>query len=404
MHSRRIRWAAISIAALALTGCGSTRNGTALPGEIDVRKLDVGSYNTDPLDLRYHYFHALDNGTTLATMRLAGQVVVGPDVDPKLKYGTGTAGFSDTDGATQVLAANAAPALTGNGMMFGVAASAADSLGDAGKRVKEGMWTSVVVMQFPDDASAAKAATELDDADFAVAADVNQRVSLPKYAAAHTHWRPGIASIGTYMAHGSYVIHVFAGVKDPNLDQLSALTQQVLDAQVPLLDSLKPLDREAILRLDYDPDGMLRQTLSVDGLGMPDLTSEAVYEPRGFIQRVKDQSYWQHLLTASGVDRFSLSGYNTAGITMLFRARDPQAAKQLWSAILDPAYPGAADAPPVVPDAKCGESATKDDLTIKRYRCAVVYRRYVATVESDQLADVQQRAAAQYALMANSTW
>lgn len=86
-----------------------------------------------------------------------------------------------------------------------------------------------------------------------------------------------------------------------------------------------------------------------------------------------------------------------------------QAARKLWSAILDPAYPSRVDAPPKVPDTRCGEAPAVNvdgysGSDVKRYRRAIRYRHYVATVDSDQFTDVYQRAAAQYALMANSTW
>ncbi|MGV9663554.1 DUF7373 family lipoprotein [Nocardia niigatensis] len=84
-----------------------------------------------------------------------------------------------------------------------------------------------------------------------------------------------------------------------------------------------------------------------------------------------------------------------------------QAARKLWSAILDPAYPSRVDAPPKVPDTRCGEAPAVDGYSgsdVKRYHCAIRYRRHVPTVDSDQFTDVYQRAAAQYALMANSTW
>ncbi|APB01495.1 DUF7373 family lipoprotein [Nocardia seriolae] len=154
-----------------------------------------------------------------------------------------------------------------------------------------------------------------------------------------------------------------------------------------------------------DPDGMLHQALNTEDFPMPDYQNEFTSGARGFLGRVTDQEHWRQVLSDSGVDRFALSGPAYLGSTMLFRAGDPEAARKLWSTILEPAFPGPVEPPASrVPGTRCGEGTADSLHDKKRYRCAIVYRRHVATVDSDQLADVYQRAAAQYALMANSTW
>jgi hypothetical protein len=56
--------------------------------------------------------------------------------------------------------------------------------------------------------------------------------------------------------------------------------------------------------------------------------------------------------------------------------------------------------PKDIPDTKCAQIPTSED--VKNFTCAVRYRRYVGLVWGRQLDDAQQRAAAQYALLANS--
>lgn len=407
MISQRLRVIALlAVAAAALTGC-ATVSGTTRPGEIDVRTLDVGKYSTRPLDLRYLYRPRMTIARELATQRLADHVVTGADIDPALTFGTGAVSIIDTDRATQVLAKATEPVLVANKMMFGFSVGHSDKQLEESRKTPAGStFTRVTVLQFPDAATAAKAATELDDADFGVAPDVNERVVLPEHADAHSHWRPGIASLGSTIAHGSYVVNTYLGVRDPDLSALTALADKVFDAQLPLLDSLPPLNPEGILRLRYDPDGMLRRTLAT-GVGFwPDFRDQAVAEPRGFLHRVSDQAFWRRLVTDSGTDRFSTSGADYDGPSMLFRTRDAQAAKQLADAILGHGYSGKVDAPVGFPDAKCGETTNTSTVInrIRRYRCVVSYRQYTAVVDSDQVADAHQRAAAQYALLANSTW
>ncbi|BEK91085.1 DUF7373 family lipoprotein [Nocardia seriolae] len=405
--SHRIRATALlAITTAAIAGCGSSVEGSARPGEIDVRALDIGNYPTVPLDERYLYSPSMGNGFNLALQRLGDHVVNGTDIDPKFGYGTGAVPFLDTDRATTVLAKATAPVLEANRMMFGFSVGHSEKQPDrSGKPPADSAFTTVTVMQFPDAAAASKAAAELDEADFAVAPDRNQRVPVPDYPDAHTHWRPGVASIGSTMAHGSYVVDMFVGGKDPEPSQLTALVASVYKAQVPLLDSLPPLDREGVLRLPYDANAMLRRTLNFDTSFQPDFASQAVADPRGFLHRVTDQNFWRRLVTDAGVERFATSGMAFSGVSMLFRTRDADAARRLSAAILEHGYSAVADKPAGIPGANCGELQNQSQGGgNKRYRCVLSYRGYAAVVESDQILDTQQRAAAQYALLANSTW
>ncbi|MGV9409114.1 DUF7373 family lipoprotein [Nocardia sp. NPDC003693] len=403
MLSRRIRHAAaVTLTGLALAGC--TVAGSATPGETDVRAFDVGKYATGPLEERYTYTPDLAKASNLALMRLANQVVTGPEINARFKYGTGLVPFLTADKATKVLADVTAPVLTRNNMKFGVAVGHSEQEPIKGAAPEGSPFTAITVMQFPDEASAARAATELEEVDFAVAADANQRVSLAKYPTALAHWRPGVASMGVSIARGSYVVNMYVGVQDPEENQLTTLAEQVLDAQLPLLDALRPLDTEALLRQPYDPDGLMRQTLNIQGIGMPDFGQQAVFEQRGYLHRVADQAHWRQLMQENGVDRFAASGASYEGATAMFRTRDADAAIRFGAAVLSANHTGPAEAPAGVPDTTCGEAPKDTTGGLKRYRCVVAYRQYVAAVQSDQITDVHQRAAAQYALMANSSW
>lgn len=92
----------------------------------------------------------------------------------------------------------------------------------------------------------------------------------------------------------------------------------------------------------------------------------------------------------------------------MLRARDSKAAASLWSEI-NAMTPGSVDKPADVPDVACtekqhpkppGYSSAWD--ASDRFMCTLRYDRYVARVASSQLTDAHQRAAAQYALLANS--
>lgn len=413
--------AALIMTAAVLSACGSTVSGTSNAGEPDVRKLDVGQYPTQPLDTRGTYSHELYKGKELATGRLADAVVTGADVDPMFNHSVNADTLTDpfTSG---VLAASTAPILQQNKMEFAFSASASTQSLPAtfiprgsGYRPLGGAETNadatsfnVTVMQFPDQQLAQAAAEQTEATDFAVAADHNVRVTLDKQPNAKAHWRPGIPSMSATLASGLYVVTIFVQQPKPELDGLKSLAEKVFAAQLPLLDKLPPLSEREILRLDYDPDGMIRRTLHPTGYASPDASDEITRTPRGYLHYAEDQAAWKNMLDGSGVDRIA----NTKKGALLFRARDAAAATTLWSGI-NGITPGSDDKPMGVPGVSCAEKPAQNPNDRSTWSldawnhdhsfvCTLHYDRYVARVAGSQLADVHLRAAAQYALLANS--
>ncbi|UGT39649.1 hypothetical protein LTV02_26790 [Nocardia yamanashiensis] len=408
----RLLSGALALATVTLaTACGPTVSGTPGAAEPDARTFDVGRYSTIPLDYRAQYFHKVYKGNELAAMRLAGFVANGTEVDPSLKFGRAAVGITSARNAGNILAAVDTPILENSNMMFGFSMSAADTdpstardqtvqrevnRSDGGN---PGQTTSVniAVIQFPDAGSAAKTATEIEAADFAVAAEANQPVTLEKYPEAKGHWRPGIPTMGVTLSHGDYLINVF--VQKPSAEEagLKSLAQQALSVQLPMLDQLPPLTPRDVVRLDYDPQGMFRRTLQLTGSPEPSVKSEWVMSARGFLHGVTSQDKWRAIIEPSGVDLVS----ETKNGALLLRARDAAAAATLSGAITG-GFKNKASTPQGVPDVICEEAA--DSQAAERFRCVIRYSRYVAMVVSNQLTDVHQRAAAQYALLANAEW
>lgn len=408
MTSSRVRicgyLATALLTTLTIAACGSTSNGAAIPAEMDVRTLDVGSYTeaTIPLEMRYTYHNDLAGAANLALMRLADHVAIGPDIDPRLKFGTGSIPITDAERATDILADANKTTLERNKMMFGFAAGASDKESDAsGKTPPNATFTTIVVMQFPDEEAAKQAAVELDQTDFDVAADENERVELSKYPAARSHWRPGVATIGSTLAYGKYVINLYLGTPEADPEALKDLATKVYTAQLPLLNQIPALSPVEMLFLEDDPDQMLRRTLNTDGIGTPSIGQQAAFTLRGYLHNVGPQDHWNRVMTESGVDRISKSTAMSS-TSVVYRTRDAASAAKLSPQILEGNYAGPADAPKILPGARCGEGPKDDDFKTKRFRCVVTYRQYVATVESDQIQDAHQRATAQYALFANS--
>ncbi|NEW39097.1 hypothetical protein GV794_16995 [Nocardia cyriacigeorgica] len=392
------RYAALAIAATAaLTGCSAV-SGTALPGEPDLRGFDIGSYPTAPLDMRWEYMNSVPSGTELAVMRLSDNVINGIDVDPKLKYNRGVEGFNDSRAATKLLADVNGPVLDRHNFMFGIGLTSADTAKTADKSAG-GTTITIGVLQFPDDKAAQAAARDLDQTDFAVAPDQNKPVELKKYPDAHSHWRPGIPTLGSTMAVGSYVITLLLTWPSPDLDSLTTLAEKTYATQVPMLKELSPLSKREVLELPFDPDSMLQRTLaSEDFYFTPDAGKVGTYQPRGLLHWVGEPTDVQKAMQDNGVDRIAL-----ADETYLWRTRDADAAAQFADTRLTASRWTPIDAPKDVPDARCSEDADPNDPD-QKYVCIVRYDRYVAQVQSGQPVDVRQRAAAQYALLANSQY
>ncbi|WP_158675651.1 DUF7373 family lipoprotein [Nocardia stercoris] len=396
MWARAASVAVILATALSATSCGTHTAGTARPAEPDVRTLDVGQYSTDPLDLRSTYYPTYLDAKELAVARLADQVLTGEEIDPKLKFGLGSKAVTEGYDTSVDPAA-----LDDNGLMFGFASAATDRESDRyGGTPHDGLGATLLVMQFPTADNAATAAAQIDERGFAGAAG-SQHLQLADYPAAHSYWNPDTPTLHSTVAHGQYVVSLV--VQQPTADPaaLTRMAATAYAAQLPKLDALAPLTPEQILRLPFDPDRMLLRTLNPDGFTIPSFTDRISGEPAGLLHQSRDRDYWQHLLAREGVDRFALTSLQTRAI--LLRSRDSASADRLAEEIVHHGYPGDTAPPPGVPTAKCGEKKPDDDdYHTKRFRCTVSYRQYVAWLDSDQLQDVHQQAAAQYALLANS--
>ncbi|WP_280234008.1 DUF7373 family lipoprotein [Nocardia cyriacigeorgica] len=398
MKSSAARCAASAFAAtVALSGCTAV-SGTALPGEPDIRGFDTGSYPTTPLDLRWEYNHTLLDGVELAIMRLADNVVNGIEIDPKLEYNRGVEAFDDADSATELLADVNGPVLERHNFMFGLGITSADRAAPADRSLGETSVT-IGVLQFPDDKTAEAAARDLDQTDLAVSPDQNKPVALDKYPDAHSHWRPGIPTLGTTMAVGSYVISMLVTWPSPDLHALTTLAEQSYAAQVPLLEKLPALSKRDVAALPFDPESMFQRTLtSPDFFFSPRVGAVAFHTPRGILHWVSEPTETQKAMADSGTDRISI-----ADGTYLWRTRDTESATKLADTRLVSSRWMAIDPPRDVPDVRCAEDSTPADSD-RRYVCVLRYGRYVAQVQSGQPADVEQRAAAQYALLANSQY
>lgn len=399
VRTSRIALAVACIAtAGALAGCSGVP-GTALPAEQDVRTLEVGTY---PVDRHTYNQDAGSNGALLEGMRMSEAVVASARIDPSLTYGREGKVLSTIDDAVEHVAAASKPVLENRKYLTGYASSGSDKPDPPGQTRPSADTTAVtdVVFRFPDEATAKIAARELEDADINISPD-NRKLPSNKYPDAYIHWRPGIANIGTFMAHKEFVISLFVGRPKADGPDLLSWVEKTLDAQVPALDKFQATPQDRFSGLKVDPEGMLARVVVADRRGhTPNADNFAVYGPSYFVQSAEDESKTQKLVDEVGVEKFGI--VDNGSVT---RVRDYPAAQKFIAGLIDEVRDtfDAIDAPKDVPGAKCLQLNSKGDPERQyKYRCYVAYKRYVGVVTSDKEPDVRQKVTAQYALFANS--
>ncbi|MFC9892374.1 hypothetical protein ACFVMC_01655 [Nocardia sp. NPDC127579] len=393
--------------ALALTACGSTVSGTSAPGEIDVRALNVGKYATVP----YHAHNdeivpSFQYKREIAAMRLAEHVATSYDIDPRL-----TSGYWPYSISTGVLPdalgrrADLEPIAVRNKLLYGLVTNGSDrdfslSAGSddwATKSTAEETIVVSMVMQFPDAERAQTAAREFHEASFA-ANPANQPVTLSKYPAAHTYWRPGTPFLRTLLARGPFVVGFLVSTPDTEPTALQALAEKSYETQVPMLDRVQPLSATEMFQLRWDTGNLVSRALpNSTATPQPSYSGRRVTVGRqGLLHFARDRAVAKAAYTALGTDAFGMTED-----ALVARLPDAAAARRIVADLIVPFEKvRVAAAPAQLPDSACAE--TKRRGSGAQFTCVVAYHEYVGIVSSRTIADVHQRAAAQYALLANS--
>ncbi|AYF78607.1 hypothetical protein D7D52_01250 [Nocardia yunnanensis] len=360
---------------------------------MDVRTLDTGTYPVN--------FYSYDNsnggkGNTLEGIRMTAAVAPTVRIDPKLSIGLGGSVLTTPDDVVNVshLSSAVKGVLTDRGFLAGFAANGSDRDNVKGEPDPAGTNITTRVLRFPTADAAKLAARELEDADFNVALNLNQKLTLPNYPDAYAHWRPGVPNLGVTMARKDFVISLF--IIRPSADQQDLLSwaKKTLDAQVPVLDAFNETPADQISRLPVDPDRMLARTLVSDrDHKTVDPDNFAVFPANWLTLFADDMTFWSKLVADNGVDETSVADGN-----FVIRVRDAQAGADFVTGMIGNLQETKAPAPDKVPDSACTHRQSDKSPT----RCYVRYKRYVGVVNGTSDADAQQQAAAQYALLANS--
>ncbi|WP_228804783.1 DUF7373 family lipoprotein [Nocardia higoensis] len=284
-----------------------------------------------------------------------------------------------------------------NNMLLGVYQSRIN--GDLRKRKK----LIISVLRFPTEDASRQAAEQFDRT--ANAETGRHPIAVSAYPQARVSSGDDITAVG-FLAHGPYVIVVNTAVPEPDAQALASIVGRTLQAQTARLDQTTPTPLDDVLDLPLDPDSIMRRTLPQSSdysdpfFGDSDV---GVYTPAAALHFERDPERMREAFEDAGVDLVARRG------GMLYRARDLAGAFRLQNALMtagrkDEELPP----PPGLGDARCLKLDVPDQTRNFDLFCTVVFDRYVGMVIAQAGITgridgvLYQRAAAQYAILANS--
>jgi hypothetical protein len=385
--------ALVSIVTL-LSGCSTAVEGSAVKGEkappppsVDVSKLDVGPYPTDPgapLGVAGNPMR----GALIEAQRMANNVVGPWEVDSTLTkwFGLGAMVLKSPDSLTLIGPEQFAPAVGAHDFINGFATS----------RAAEGQKILLnAVLRFGDDGSAAAAATDLGEVAQQTGTPPVQRATIPGHPDAQaasysiTENKTGMkwAAVRSFTAHGPYVFMQLAQVADGN-DAALGLVAKTLDMQGPLIDKFRATDPSEFADISIDPTGLLARTLPVPEKEAT-VVQNTTYEQRGALQFQSDPARSAKLFADTGMDLVAMAKTN------VYQTKDPGGAAKIVDAFFAELQPTSqpADAVANLPGSRCLQ------LEDKTFYCLAAADKYAIETTSKNLLDARQQVAAQYAML-----
>jgi hypothetical protein len=389
----RLAYIAFVSVALLSAACSTAVNGSAVKESgapkaptIDISRLDVGPYPTEPSQPLGVTGDPL-RGVLVEAQRMANNVVGPWEVDSTL---TGPFGF----GATVLLSAQD---LANIGPEPFVAAVGQHSFinGFVSARTAEGQKILLnAVLRFADPDSAAAAATELGDI-AAKTGDGVQRAQIPGHpdaqAASYTQTEGSTGkrwgAVRAFTAHGQYVFMQLAQAVD-GMDPALGMVAKTIDLQGPAIDKFRATDPSEFGDISLDPTGLLARTLPVPEKEASTIQN-TTYEQRGALQFQNDSARSAKLFTETGTDLVAMAKTN------VYQTKDSASAVKIVDDFYAELQPTAQPAKPVnnLPDSRCLQ------LKDKSFYCLGAADRYAIETTSDNLLDAQQQVAAQYAML-----
>jgi hypothetical protein len=390
-----MRLACIAVISVALlsAACSTVVDGSAVKQTgapsgptIDVSKLDVGPYPTQPSQPLGVTGDPM-RGVFVEAQRMANNVVGPWEVDSTV---TGWFGF----GATPLL--NAGDLANIGPEPFAAAAGRHNFInGFVSARTAEGQKILLnAVLRFADPDAASAAAADFGDVASKTGTGV-QRAEIPGHpdtvAASYTQTEGSTgkpwSAVRAFTPHGPYVFMQLAQAAD-GMASAIGLVAKTVDKQGPTIDQFRATDPAEFTDISLDPTGLLARTLPV-----PDKEATAIqnatYEQRGALHFQSDPARSSTLFSETGTDLVAMAKTN------VYQTKDAGSAARIVDGFFAELQPTSKPAKPVnnLPDSRCLQ------LKDNSFYCLGAADRYAIETTSQTLLDAQQQVAAQYAML-----
>jgi hypothetical protein len=383
----------VSVVLLLSTACSTAVQGSAVKVSgapsgptIDVSKLDVGPYPTQPRQ-PLGVTGDPERGVLVEAQRMANNVVGPWEVDPSVTgwFGFGATVLPSPDALVQIGPEPFAVAASQHGFINGFASA----------RTAEGQKILLnAVLRFADPGAATAAATEFGDIAAKTGEGV-QRAQIPGHAdaqaASYTQTEGSTGkkwgAVRAFTPHGQYVFMQLAQAVD-GTDPAIGMVAKTIDLQGPAIDKFRATDPAEFADISLDPTGLLARTLPVPEKEATTIQN-TTYEQRGALQYQSDPARSARLFTETGMDLAAMAKTN------VYQTKDAASAVKIVDGFFEELKPTSQPAKPVnnLPDSRCLQ------LEDKSFYCLGAADRYAIETTSDKLLDAQQQVAAQYAML-----
>jgi hypothetical protein len=389
----KVAWLVFTV--MVIAACTANVDGSPVKAEggppqrsIDVDKLDVGPYPTEPSPA-LGVAGAPETGVVIEAQRMANNVVGPWEVDPIL---TASLGFG-----ALVLDSVEAMTLIGPGELAAVAGGHNFINGFASARAAENKKMLLnAVLRFADEGSAAAAAAAMGTSALQQQGvdGPAKPVPIPNHPDAQANHfviidrtAGRMTAVRSFTPHGQYVLMQLAQATE-GLDPALALVGKTIELQGPVIDDFRATDPAEFADISIDPTGLLARTLPAPE--QDDLpTRNVTYEQRGALHFQGDPTRSAKVFAETGTDLVAMAKTN------VYQTKDAEGAAGIVDEFYAELEPTSKPANPVknMPDSRCLQ------LDDGAFYCLGTADNYAIETSGPNLLDTQQQVAAQYVML-----
>jgi hypothetical protein len=392
----RLAYIALVSVALLSAACATEVEGSAVKESgaksgptVDVSKLDVGPYPTQPSQ-PLGTTGDPSRGVLVEAQRMANNVIGPWEADAAVTklFGFGASVLLNPGDLAQIGPESFAAAADQHGFINGFVSA----------RTAEGQKILLnAVLRFGDEGAAGAAAAEFGDIAAKTGTGV-QPAQIPGHpdtkAATYTQTEGPTGeqwnAVRAFTAHGPYVFMQLAQAVD-SLNTAVGLVAKTIDLQGPVIDKFRATDPSEFTDISLDPTGLLARTLPVSD-NEATTFQNTTYEQRGALHFQNDPARSAALFSQTGTDLVAMAKTN------VYQTKDSESAERIVDGFYAELQPTSQPAKPVnnLPDSQCLQ------LEDRSFYCLGAADRYAIETTSQNLLDAQQQVAAQYAMLLNS--